>query len=341
MKAVSPPRKEKPPVPEHIINGIGKAISQARDILLVSHIRPDGDAVGSLLGLGLSLQAAGKRVQMVLNDGVPKGLRFLPGSEQVQKKIQAPYDLSIVLDCSDLQRTGQVFADEPRPDINIDHHPTNLHFAHLNLVESHAVATTEILTRYLPQWDLPIPPEAASTLLTGLLTDTLGLRTPNMRPEVLRVAASLMELGANLPDLYFQAMVQREFTAARLWGEGLRRLQRQGNIVWTSLTLEDKRIANYHGNDDADLINVLSSIAQADIALIFVEQSPERVKISWRSRRPFDISQVALSFGGGGHKNAAGAEVSGSLAEVQSAVLHATQQAWEAQVNPSPVVAAD
>ncbi len=153
-------------MPEHIINGIGKAISQARDILLVSHIRPDGDAVGSLLGLGFSLQAAGKRVQMVLNDGVPRGLRFLPGSEQVQKKIQAPYDLSIVLDCSDLQRTGHVLADEPRPDINIDHHPTNLHFAHLNLVESHAVATAEILTRYIPPAAPAIYTEATGGRLT-------------------------------------------------------------------------------------------------------------------------------------------------------------------------------
>jgi len=326
-------------VPEHIINGVGKAISQAEDILLLSHIRPDGDAVGSLLGLGLALEAAGKRVQMVLNDGVPRGLRHLPGSERVQKKIQGPYDLAIVLDCSDLQRTGQVFGDEPRPDINIDHHPTNLHFARLNLVESHAVATAEILARYLPQWDLPVPVEAASALLTGMLTDTLGFRTPNMRPDVLRVAAALMELGANLPDLYFQAMVRREFTAARLWGEGLRRLQRQGRIVWTSLTLEDKAQAHYRGHDDADLINVLSSISEADIALIFVEQSPSRVKISWRSRRPFDISQIAVSFGGGGHKNAAGAEVRGALAEVQAQVLHATQAAWEAQAMPDPIAA--
>ncbi len=316
---------------DHAPDAIGRAIAQAENILLVSHIRPDGDAVGSLLGLGWSLKAAGKNTQMVLNDGVPHNLLYLPGSDEIQKKARQSYDLSIVLDCSDLERSGKVFNDSLPPDINIDHHPTNTAFARYNLVESRSVATAEILARYIPQWGLPLPPEAASALLTGMLTDTLGFRTPNMKPDVLRLAATLMEQGADLPTLYFRALVQRDFQAVRLWGEGLRRLQRTGRIVWTTLTLEDKQLIDYSGRDDADLINVLSSIGDADIALIFVEQNAERVKISWRSQQPFDISQVAVHFGGGGHKNAAGAEVTGTLEDVQERVLLATQAAWESQ----------
>ncbi len=328
---------------DHAITAIGNAIAQAETILLVSHIRPDGDAVGSLLGLGWALKAAGKGVQMVLNDGVPHNLLYLPGSAEIQKKARQPYDLSIVLDCSELERAGKVFNHAPLPDINIDHHPTNIGFARYNLVESSSVATAEILARYIPRWGLPLPVEAASALLTGMLTDTLGFRTPNMSPDVLRLAATLMEQGADLPTLYFRALIQRDFQAVRLWGEGLRRLQRNGRIVWTTLTLEDKQLIDYPGRDDADLINVLASIGDADIAIIFVEQSAERVKISWRSQRPFDISQVAVSFGGGGHKNAAGAEVTGALEDIQERVLLATQAAWETQAarlgNPAMLVA--
>lgn len=311
---------------------IAKSIAQAENILLISHIRPDGDAIGSLLGLGWALETAGKRVQMVMGDGVPKALAFLPGSERIQKSIAAPYDLSILLDCSELSRAGDVLSKEKRPDINIDHHPTNDYFASINLVIPEAVATAEILARALPDLGLTIPTESASALLTGLLTDTLGLRTPNMRPEVLRLAATLMEHGADLPALYFQAMVQRDFRAVRLWGAGLSRLQREGRIVWTSLTLEDKVHMQYPGRDDADLINVLSSIAETDIAFILVEQSRDKVKISWRSHDGIDISQLATSFGGGGHKNAAGAEVNGSLSDVEERVRTATQVAWERQV---------
>jgi len=318
---------------------IAESIAQAENILLVSHIRPDGDAIGSLLGLGWALEAAGKRVQMVMGDGVPKALAFLPGSERIQKSIAAPYDLSILLDCSELSRAGDVLSKEKRPDINIDHHPTNDYFAGINLVIPEAVATAEILARTLPDLGLAIPPESASALLTGLLTDTLGLRTPNMHPEVLRLAATLMEHGADLPALYFQAMVQRDFLAVRLWGAGLSRLQRDGRIVWTSLTLEDKAYVQYSGHDDADLINVLSSIAETDIAFILVEQSHDKVKISWRSRDGIDISQLATSFGGGGHKNAAGAEVNGSLSEVEEQVRTATQIAWARQIRKEQAAA--
>ncbi|GAB4531158.1 MAG: bifunctional oligoribonuclease/PAP phosphatase NrnA [Anaerolineales bacterium] len=314
-----------------VLPAIAKSIAQAENILLVSHIRPDGDAIGSLLGLGWALEGAGKRVQMVVSDGVPKALAFLPGSSRVQKAVSAPYDLSIVLDCSELSRSGNALTEERRPDINIDHHPTNDSFAKINLVRPDAVATAEILASSLPALGLPMPPESASALMTGLLTDTLGLRTPNMHPEVLRLAASLMEHGANLPELYFQAMVQRDFLAARLWGDGLSRLQRAGRVVWTSLTLEDKARIQYPGRDDADLINVLSSISDADIAVIFVEQNTDKVKISWRSRDGIDISQLAVSFGGGGHKNAAGAEVDGSLHEVETRVIEATQESWNRQ----------
>ena len=298
----------------------------AQSVLVVSHIRPDGDAVGSLLGLGLSLQAAGKQVQMVLADGVPASFRQLPGANQVLRKIKSgPIDLAVVVDCSDLARTGSALGDRA-PDINIDHHITNLNFARCNFVQAEAQATSGILAENLERWGLPVTESVAKALLTGLVSDTIGFRTSNVTSNTLRLAAWLMDHGANLAELYNRAIVRRSFAAARYWGQGLTRLSRDGRIVWTTLSLEDRTAASYNGNDDADLVNVLSVIDESDIGLIFVEQRENHVKVSWRAQPGWDVSQIALRFGGGGHPAASGADIPGTLSEVQARVLDATRQ---------------
>jgi phosphoesterase RecJ-like protein len=316
-----------------LIKDIRRKLLEANRILVASHVHPDGDAVGSMLGLGLALQAAGKDVQMVLSDKMPSGFRHLPGSQQICARPEGTFDLAVVLDCSDLGRLGEALivrngnsGDLSLPvDINIDHHITNLGYALYNLVEPEAVATSEILARYIIDFGLSITQPVADALLTGILTDTLGFRTSNMTPRVLRVVADLMEAGANLPDLYRDALMSRSFDAARYWGAGLSRLERDGPMVWATLTLSDRRTTGYPGRDDADLINVVSSIDDAEVSLVFVEQNHYLVKVSWRSQPGYDVSQIALGFGGGGHKVAAGAEIQGALPEVQAKVLEATR----------------
>ena len=300
-------------------------IQNSQNILVISHIRPDGDAVGSVLGLGLALQSAGKNVQMILEDGVPKSFRHLVGSDQIQKRAEDEVDCSIVVDCSDLSRTGKHFSDGSQPDINIDHHNTNLNFARVNLVDAQAAATTEILSGLLRDWNLPIEISVAEALLTGLITDTLGFRVASMTPATMRVAAELFEVGADLPVLYDKALLTRSYKAARYWGSGLSSLQLEDRLLWTQLTLEDRQAASYPGRDDADLINILQTVEDADVFVIFIEQKDNRVKVSWRARPGFDVSEIALQFGGGGHKPAAGAEIQGSMDEVVADVLTATR----------------
>ncbi len=311
---------------EELIESIRLELAQVQRILVVAHVRPDGDAVGSLLGLGLALQAAGKQVQMVLSDGVPGAFAHLPGVRQVAYRPQGRVDYIIVVDCSDLERVGPALDAFNTPDLNIDHHITNLNFARTNLVDPQAVSTTQIIANLLPKLDLPLTPESAQALLTGLITDTLGFRTPNITPAALRLAAALMEAGANLPDLYFKAQIQKSFEAVRFWGSGLARLTRENGLVWTALTMGERQAAGYGGRDDADLVNILSAIDGFKVAVIFVEQPNGGVKISWRSQPGFDVSKIALSFGGGGHPNASGAEVEGELTEVQNLVLEATRK---------------
>ncbi len=299
-------------------------LQKAGSILLLSHIRPDGDAVGSVLGLGLALLEIGKQVQMVIADGVPVSLKHLPGSDLIRNNPEGSLDLIVCLDCSDQDRWGNALEGYRLPDINIDHHATNRGFAQINLIDAAAVSTTEIIYTHLKSWGLPLTKTVADALLTGLITDTIGFRTSNISPKALRMAANLLEAGSDLSNLYHLALVNRTYEAMRYWGAGLSLLQREGSIIWTTLTLADRKSVGYGGRDDADLINLLSAISGVEICLVFVEQPNGRVKVSWRSILGIDISQVAMSFGGGGHPVAAGAEISGDLDEVRSKVLQET-----------------
>jgi phosphoesterase RecJ-like protein len=313
---------------EEIIGAIKQRLDQAKNILIASHVRPDGDAVGSLLGLGLALSDAGKSVQMVLVDGVSSSYRHLEGSERIVREPNQDCDTFITVDCADLKRVGKIFESFDQPDINIDHHKTNEQFGRLNLIEAKEVATAAILANHLPAWGLKITKPIAAALLVGIITDTLGFRTSNTNPSALRLCAMLMETGANMPDLYMRSLVYKSFPAARYWGAGLSSLEQENGIVWGTLTLENRKRSGYSGNDDADLINLISAIDGNKVGMIFVEQSDNHVKISWRAlEEGIDVSPIAKQFGGGGHAAAAGADIPGTLNEIQPIVLQATRLA--------------
>lgn len=307
-----------------LVDSIRDRFATADRILIISHIRPDGDAVGSLLGLGLSLQARGKIAQMVIDDGVPSSFRHLNGSDSVRNRPEGDFDLCVTLDCSDLMRTGEALTGYGIPDINIDHHATNSNFGRINFVDRQAVSTTEIIIDHLENWGLPINLDIADALLTGLITDTIGFRTANITPKALRMAARMMETGSDLSRLYHQALLTKSFQALRFWGAGLSTLERDGPMVWTTLTMAERIAAGYGGRDDADLINLMSAIEDAKIWIIFVEQPNGNIKVSWRSQPGIDVSKVAMGFGGGGHPAASGAEISGSIDQVRTDVLQDT-----------------
>jgi len=305
-------------------------ITDSQDCLVVSHVRPDADAVGSLLGLGLALQNAGKNVQMVLEDGANR-FGYLPGVEGISRTPDGSFDLIVIVDCSDPDRVGQVLSAYGRPSLVVDHHKTNLQFGEFNVVEPNQVATAAILYDHLPAWGLAFDPAVATCLLAGIVGDTIGFRTPNVDSKVMRISGALMDLGADLADIYREELVLKPFSAVRYWGAGLNRLEQEDGLVWTSLMLADREEIGYSENDDADLVNVLSSIQDAEIALIFIEQSQTEVKISWRARPGLDVSGIAFEFGGGGHAAAAGADVEGSLAEIKKRVLEKTRKLLENQ----------
>ncbi len=312
-----------------LIDKIKNQIKQAKKVLVISHQRPDGDAIGSLLAVGLALINAGKIVQLVLKDGIPDNFRFLHGTELVITQPKGMVDYIIVVDSAELERIDIDLNGYNQPDLNIDHHKTNSDFAKINLVESDAVATAEILTKYLPVLGFPITKPIANALLTGIVTDTIGFRTTNVNPQVLRMIADLMEQGGDLAEIYYKTIVEQSLASARYWGAGLSKIQMEDGLVWTTLSLSERISAGYPSRDDADLVKVLSAIEGAKVAVILTEQSGGYVKISWRlcgsEETDLDVSEIAQLFDGGGHKAAAGADVEGKLNEVLKKVLTQTQ----------------
>jgi phosphoesterase RecJ-like protein len=302
-------------------------IDRATNILIIAHTRPDGDAVGSVLALAGSLEANGKRATPILADGVPSRFRFLPGADAVQSSLWPDGDVLIAVDCSDLERLGVSPEKLPRqPHLNIDHHPTNTHFAEINIVDTEAAATCEILYDLLMDFDMPVTVDVATNLLTGIVTDTIGFRTENVRPHTLQVAARLLEHNPPLTSVYERTLLEHKFNAVRYWGHALTKLKRDDGLIWTTMTLEDRKRSGYPGEDDADLINLLTTVEGALVTLIFIEQKQGSVKVSWRSRGGVDVATLATTFGGGGHRQAAGAMVEGGLSEVVDRVLKATRR---------------
>lgn len=308
-----------------IHNNIQGYITDCRKPLILSHVRPDGDAIGSVIGLTLVLQTIGKNPQPVLIDGLPRKFRFLEGTKFISNEIKNDYDLVIALDCADRKRIGSPI-DPLDIQINIDHHITNELFAEINLVLPEQPATTAILAKYLPKWGLSINRNAANALLMGMVTDTIGFSTSNVNSNFLHLAADLMEKGADLAHVYHHALTAQSLPASVIWGNALARIQSENNLAWTTITLEDRIDAGYKGKDDADLTNHLSLLEDIDIAVLFNEQKDGKVKVSWRSNAKFDVSKIALQFGGGGHPPASGAEIIGNLDSVMKDVLGETKR---------------
>ncbi len=303
---------------------VSQLIQSAHCPLLISHIAPDGDAIGSLTGLGRALRLMGLEPIMACSAPIPARFKHIPGADAIVQDVGAAFDLVIALDCSDLKRLGH-FPDMPAfgnvPLLNIDHHVTNLDFGHVNMVDPHAASTTEIVLRLLEYMAVPLDAELATCLLTGIVTDTRCFRTSNVTVQVMDAALRLMKAGASLFRITHHILDRRPTTAIRLWGAALALLRVVDGVIWTSIPLAMRRAAGYAGNGDAGLVSFLVSADVADVAVVFVEREDGRIEIGFRAVPGFDVARVALQLGGGGHALAAGCNLPGPLEEAQAHVL--------------------
>lgn len=316
-----------------LLREIGRKILSANNILIATHFNPDGDALGSLTAVGSWLTREGKTVTMAVDGGMSKRFDYLPLAGEVRDRSGSGYDLLIALDCGDAERMGEVFSslNEVPFIINIDHHATNPNFGDLNWVDPKAASTAEMLYFLLRENAVALDLEIATSLLTGIVTDTQSFSTSNVTPRSLEAAAGLMEAGANLPQITEQAFNVKPHSAMRLWGIGLSNMIVEDGLAWVKLTMRDKQRAGYDGSGSAGLVTQLINIQEACMSAVLVEQDDDQISVSLRSRVPFRVSDVAVSFGGGGHPQAAGCRLNMPIEKAELMIVDACKYALLAQ----------
>lgn len=301
-------------------------LDKAQTIVTLTHVMPDGDAIGSVMGLTLALREQGKTVIPAVDGGCPEDFHFIPFSEDIRDNLdRVKPDLIISTDASDKARVGKVgesILGNGIPYIQLDHHQTNVIFGDANLVDARTVAASEGVLDWLIQLGWAVSPQVAQCLLTGMITDTLCFRTANVSAQTFSKAQILMEAGADLPLIVQNTLARMPISLLRLYGQVLPKIKLERGVIWLSVTKDDYDNAGADFNNYTGLSGYLVQADEAYISAVFKELEPNVVECSFRSVPGFDVSQVAFKLGGGGHVQASGCTVHGkSLTDLETEVI--------------------
>jgi bifunctional oligoribonuclease and PAP phosphatase NrnA len=298
--------------------------------LMLGHVHPDADVLGTLLALGLALEARGWSVVYGGPHPAPSLLGFLPGVERYRPftELEGQFDLVVLTDCPNPQRTEGLIDQAKRAGkvvVNIDHHPDNRRYGHVNWVDITAAATGEMVYELLTALRVPLTPAIATNLFTAIHTDTGSFRYSNVTTRTFTTAAALVAAGAR-PELVSQSLYEQRAPDALHWlGEALARVEvsEDGQMAWLALPADSvpERIV-----ESEELVNYPRSVASVRVACLLRERDGT-VKVSLRGKGEVDVQRIAAQFGGGGHVNAAGCTVPGPLPEAKRAVLAAVRRA--------------
>jgi phosphoesterase RecJ-like protein len=297
-------------------------IEQRKRFVLTSHVRPDGDAIGSALACCQILRAMGKQADVVVHDGVPRIYRSLPFADQVLQadRVGGDYEAAIILECDSIHRT-RLQGLEDRFLISIDHHISGRPFAHVNWIDPQAVATGEMVFRLAREAGAPFSPEIATCLYTALMTDTGSFMFQGTNEHTFALARELVLAGADpshcARSIYFAHSVAK----MRLLGEALRNLNTEGHVGWTWVSQEQMERCGAREEDCEGLVNYVLSIGEVEVAAFFRELPEKRFRVSLRSKGTLDVARVAERFGGGGHECASGCSIDGPLGNAVQQIL--------------------
>ncbi len=319
-----------------IIDRIIEGIRQSRTFCVVGHVRPDGDCVGSQLGLTLALRNEGKKVVCWNEDPIPQKYDFLDPEGIIQKpKRGRDFDCVIATDAASFERLGSVgrCVAHRKLLINIDHHESNTRYGDLNWVSAREPSTGELIFRLLKIAKWPITKRIADSLFTAISTDTGSFQYPTTRPGTYHAAAELVSRGANLAKICDEVYQSYPVSRARLLRHIYShfRLTHQDQIAYFWLKKADLARAGSDSNDTEGLIDHIRAIAPVVVACVFEQLEPELTRISLRSKSErVNVNEIAAQFGGGGHPAAAGARIPGKPLSVQRRVIAAVKKALEA-----------
>jgi phosphoesterase RecJ-like protein len=293
-------------------------IARSNKVLLTTHEGTDGDDLGSLLAMFFYLKQLGKTPVAQVKGGVPKNLIFLPGSDEVGEIFEdLDAELVITFGCNKIERTGQKLLQNSKlPLINFDHHPDNTDFGTVNIVDPETAAVAELVYYFLEFTQADINQKIATCLLTGIFTDTGGFKHSNTSAKALTVAAELLKKGARIDKIAMQTMGKKRPSTIKAWSKGLENamFDPEKKMVFSVMTEDDLREIGANDEDLDGFVELLNNMPQAKFALL-LRQDGEVVKGSLRSEnhKKVDVSKIAKSFGGGGHKLAAGFKIKGKL----------------------------
>jgi len=320
-------------VPKEVVQQLLKA----KQLVIVSHLGPEGDAIGSALALALGLKQLGKRAEVIAKNGVPHRYAFLPGADSVRSCPSFKPDLLVLVDCADIKR-----ADLPErlrcgdlPVLVVDHHPPS----HQNpngwtmWVAPKAAATGEMIAVLLRTLKVTFTREIATCLYAALVADTGVFRFRNTTPRVLRLAAFLLERGVDPQEVVERTVEMRSFAATRLLGRMLSkaRLEPERGLCWAVLSHKDFTQTNTTDEDTENFANFLRAVEGVRVAVLFREIEQNHVRVSFRSQEGVDVAAIARKFGGGGHPVAAGCRLREPLKVTVLKVLKAVRQILDSE----------
>jgi phosphoesterase RecJ-like protein len=309
-------------LPADPITAILEVLRQGERFLVCSHSRPDGDAVGSILAMGMLLEQMGKYADLVAADSVPIIYRGLPGAAGIRSamRVHGPYDAVILLECDGLDRT-RLRGLEPFLHINIDHHVSGREFGHLNWIDCEAASVGELVYRLVKAAGAAVTPEMATCLYATILTDTGGFCYGLTQASTFGLAQELVLAGADpiriAQNVYFSASPSKLL----LLGAALSNLRREGRLAWLWVSHQDMVRSCAAEEDCEGIVNFAVAIAGVEAAA-FLRELPERcIRVSLRSKGQVNVAAIAERLGGGGHENAAGCTLDGPLAQAADRIL--------------------
>lgn len=304
------------------IKEILKVLNQGKRFLVCSHGRPDGDAVGSVLAMGMFLEQLGKHADLAMADPVPKIHRELPCADKIRTTqiVHEPCDAVILLECDGLERT-KIRGLEQFFLVNIDHHATGREYANLNWIDYKAASVGEMVYRLVKAAGARITPQMATCLYTTALTDTGGFRYGSMQASTFDLARDLVAAGADpvriAQNVYFSTPVSKLL----LMGAALGNLKCEGRLAWLWVTYQDMERVGATEEDCEGIVNFALCASGVEAAIFLHELPEQRIRLSLRSKGQVNVAAIAERLGGGGHTNAAGCTLEGPLVSALDKIL--------------------
>lgn len=312
-----------------------KELKKGNSFLVCSHMGPDGDTMASMLAMGLGLEQMGKKITYYNHDPVPETLRFLPGSERVTQTLDPNdyFDAAIAVDCGSIHRLGERFLNFKGYNllINVDHHASNDRYGDVNYILPEAASSGEVVWRLLQALKCGLTPEIAMNIYCTLVTDTGSFRYSNTTAGTLRLAAEMVEAGADpafVSQNLFESYPPVVFVLLKKL-LGRLEISKDGRYSWAVLYKKDLLETGATYELTEEFINYPRAIKGVKIAMLFKEWERESFKVSLRSKSTADVSKICQTFGGGGHRKAAACIVPGSLEEVKKKMFVKVEEALQ------------